>query len=112
MRMGKFLITRDHNRSDAALQMFIGCSVIITSTGASGDVTASCPDEPRWIDSTTCSSHSDVHRGSHEGSWKLGYPSAAGFSVKVREWQPLAATRRTSCAQSSGSHRMGSAMEM
>src|ERR1700721_2615741 len=58
-RMGKFLITRDHNRSEAALQIFIGCSVIITSTGASGAVMASCPDEPRWIDSTTCSSHSD-----------------------------------------------------
>ena len=45
-------MTRDHSRSAAAWQMFIGCSVIITSIGASGAVTASCPDEPRWIDST------------------------------------------------------------
>ena len=54
MRMaGNSLRTRDHSRSAAAAQMFIGCSVIITSIGASGAVTASWPDEPRWIDSTT-----------------------------------------------------------
>ncbi len=46
-------MTRDHSRSAAAAQMFIGCSVIITSIGASGAVTASLPDEPRWIDRTT-----------------------------------------------------------
>ena len=35
-----------------------------------------------------------------------------GFSVKVIEWQPLAATRRTSAAHSSGSHSTGSAIGM
>ena len=53
--------------------------------GASGDVTASCPDEPRWIDSTTPSSHSASHRGFQCGSWKLGKPSVEGFSVNVSE---------------------------
>jgi hypothetical protein len=33
---GNFLITRDQSRSAAAWQMFIGCKVIMTSTGASG----------------------------------------------------------------------------
>ena len=54
------------------MQMFIGCRVIITSTGASGAVTASWPDEPRWMDSTTSSSHSACHSGSHVSLWKLG----------------------------------------
>lgn len=51
MRMaGNSLMTRDQRRSAAARQMFMGCSVIITSIGASGAVTASFPEEPRWID--------------------------------------------------------------
>jgi hypothetical protein len=41
------LITRDHSRSAATWQMFIGCSVIMTFTGASGAVTKSRPEEPR-----------------------------------------------------------------
>ena len=73
MRMsGNSLMTRDHSRSAAAWQMFIGCSVIITSTGASGAVTASWPDEPRWIDSTVPVSHSACHSGSQWSLWKLG----------------------------------------
>ena len=109
---GKSLMTRDHTRSAAAEQMFIGCSVIMTSTGASGLVTVRDPDDPRWMDSTTPSSHNAVHSGSHAGSWKLGNPRFAGLSVKVNEWQPLAATRRTSAAASSGSHSTGRAMGM
>ncbi len=73
MRMsGNSFSTRDQSRSAAAAQMFMGCSVIITSIGASGAVIASWPDEPRWIDITTSSSHSAFHNGSHDGSWKLG----------------------------------------
>lgn len=109
---GNSLITRDQSRSAAAEQMFIGCRVIMTSTGASGLVTASEPDEPRWTDRTTPSSHSAVHSGSHAASWKLGNPRWCGFSVNVSEWQPLAATRRTSRAASSGSQSTGSAMGM
>src|SRR5205807_4965269 len=93
---GKSLMTRDHRRSAAAEQMFMGWSVIITSTGASGLVTVREPEDPRWMDRTTPSSHRARHSGSHAGSWKLGKPSVAGFSVKVNEWHPLAATRRTS----------------
>jgi hypothetical protein len=65
-------MTRDQSRSAAAAQMFIGCSVIMTSTGASGAVTANLPDEPRWIDSTTDSSDSAFQSGSQKSLWKLG----------------------------------------
>src|ERR1700757_3713748 len=99
---GYCLKTRDHNRSAAAWQMFMGWRVIMTSTGASGAVTDSCPAEPRWRETTTPSSQTAVHKGSQCSEWKLGYPSVAGFSVKVTEWQPLAATRRISVAANSG----------
>ena len=48
----------------AAEQMFMGCSVIITSTGASAAVNASWPDEPRCTDTTTSSSHTAARAGS------------------------------------------------
>ncbi len=92
--------------------MFIGCSVIIPSTGASADVIASWPDEPRWMESATSSSHNAVHSGSQLVSWMLGYPRVAGFSVNVIEWQPIAAVRRTSSAASTGSHSTGSTLGM
>ena len=111
--VGNCLITRDHSRSAAAWQMFIGWSVIITSTGASGAVTASWPDDPRWIDSDDVARRTAPSRaGPSAASWKLGKPSVAGFSVKVSEWQPLAATRRTSAAASSASQSAGSAIGM
>ena len=69
---GNFLITRDHSRSAAAWQMFIGCRVIITSMGAFGAVTASWPEEPRWMETTTFSSQTARHSGSQCSSWKLG----------------------------------------
>ena len=88
--------------------MFIGCSVIITSIGASGAVTASCPDDPRWIDSTVPVSHSAAQSGSQCVAVEAtGSPSVAGFSVNVSECTPLAASRRTSSAASSGSHSTG-----
>ncbi len=46
------------------LQMFIGCSVIITSIGASGAVIASWPDDPRCTLSTVSVSTSASHIGS------------------------------------------------
>ena len=46
--------------------MFIGCNVIMTSTGASAAVKASCPDEPRWTDTTTFSSLAAVQNGSQK----------------------------------------------
>ena len=79
--------------------MFIGCRVIITSGGASTAGIASRPEEPMCTFSTVPVSHSARHSGSQCSLWKLGYPIAAGFSEKVSERQPLAATRRTSAAQ-------------
>ena len=49
-RSGKCRGMFDHRRSAAAWQMFMGWSVIITSTGALPAGTTSWPDEPRWID--------------------------------------------------------------
>ena len=69
---GNFLSTRDHRRSAAAWQMFIGCSVIITSTGASAAVIASWPDEPRWIDRTMSGVAHAAQNGSQCSAWKLG----------------------------------------
>ncbi len=92
--------------------MLMGWSVIITSIGASGAVTVSRPDEPRCTLRIVPSSTSARHSGSQCGSWKLGNPSVAGFSVNVSEWQPFCATRRTSAALSSGSQSTGSAIGM
>src|SRR6476646_9449827 len=43
---GNFVMTRDHSTSAAACTMFIGCSEIITLSGASTEVIGSCDDEP------------------------------------------------------------------
>jgi uncharacterized membrane protein len=61
---GKFLMTRDQRMSAAVVAMFMGCSVIITSTGALGAVTTSWPDEPRWTDTTVSVSQTAFHSGS------------------------------------------------
>ncbi len=53
----------DHNRSAAACTMFIGCRVIITSSGASGAVMASLPEEPMCTLSTVLVSHNAFHSG-------------------------------------------------
>jgi hypothetical protein len=65
--------------------MFIGWSVIITSIGASGAVTASWPEDPRWTLRIVPSSTSARHIGSQCASWKLGNPRVFGFSVNVTE---------------------------
>src|SRR5690348_6305508 len=102
----------DHNRSAAACTMFIGCSVIITSIGASGAVIASRPDEPMWMFITVLVSHNAFHSGFQYSLWKLGYPIAAGFSVNVRACTPFLATRRTSAAHFSASQITGIAIGM
>ena len=63
LRSGYFLIGLDHNRSAAACTMFIGCSVIITSIGASGAVIASRPEDPMCTFSTVSVSTSASHSG-------------------------------------------------
>ena len=67
----------------------------------------SCDDEPMCRHTTVPSSAQAVQKGSQWSLWKLGQPSLAGFSEKVTAWQPLAATRRTSAAASSGSQMTG-----
>jgi hypothetical protein len=53
-------------------QMFIGCSVIITSMGASGEVTASCPTS-RGGSTAPCRCRSRPSTAGPSGrSWKLG----------------------------------------
>ena len=49
---GNFGRIFDHMMSAAHWHTTIGCSVIITSTGASAEVCTSLPPEPRWIDTT------------------------------------------------------------
>ena len=88
--------------------MFIGCSVISTSIGASSTVITSCDDEPMCRHTTVPSSLHACQNGSQCSVWKLGQPSFAGFSENVTAWQPFAATRRTSSAISCGSHIGGS----
>ncbi len=53
--------------------MFIGCSVIITSIGASGAVIANRPEDPMCTLSTVSVSTSASHIGfQYSRSWKLG----------------------------------------
>jgi len=52
--------------------MFIGCSVIITSIGASGAVIASLPEDPMCTFITVLVSHNAFHNGFQCSLWKLG----------------------------------------
>ena len=87
--------------------MFMGWRLIITSIGASAEVTTSCDDEPRCMQTTVPSSAQAVQKGSQWSLCSDGQPSFSGFSEKVTAWQPFAATRRTSAAASSGSQMTG-----
>ena len=62
-RPGYRLGTVDHKRSEAAIDVFMGCMWIITSIGASGALTTICPDDPRWMDSTVPQSTRASHSG-------------------------------------------------
>src|SRR5260370_41513724 len=88
--------------------MFMGCSVISVSIGASSDVMTTWDDEPMCRQTIVPSSAHASQKGSQWSLWKLGYPSFSGFSENVTAWQPLAATRRTSSAINFGSHSGGS----
>ena len=63
LRSEYFLIGLDHNRSAAACTMFIGCSVIITSIGASGAVITNRPEDPMCTFITMSVSTSASHNG-------------------------------------------------
>ena len=64
MRVGKRRSTRDQSRSAAQLTMWIGCTVIITSTGASIEVKVMPAPEPMWIATTLPSSAQAFQNGS------------------------------------------------
>ena len=55
--------------------MFIGCRVIITSIGASGEVIVSCEEEPMCMHTTTDSSLHACQTGSQWSEWMDGQPS-------------------------------------
>ena len=98
-RLGNCLITRDHSRSAAALWMFIGCSVIITSGGESAAGMASLPDEPRCTDRTVPvlwdvdATAAEVRRCADKGCHSLSFtenPAALGRpSFHDEHWDPL-----------------------
>ena len=79
----------------------------MTSIGASIEVITSWDDDPRCMQTTVPSSLQAVQNGSQWALCSEGHPSFAGFSEKVTAWQPMAATRRTSAAASSGSQMAG-----
>src|SRR5436309_5235567 len=92
--------------------MFIGCNVIMTLIGASGDVTTSWDDDPMCRHTTVPSSLHACQNGSQWSEWKLGQPSLDGFSENVTAWQPFLATRCTSAAIFCGSQMTGRAHGM
>jgi hypothetical protein len=70
--VGYSLRTRDHIRSAAAWTRLMGCRVIITCGGASGEVMARRPEEPMCRFITVPQSVSARHTGSQYSEWKLG----------------------------------------
>src|SRR4051794_24785921 len=64
VRSGNFLNTGEWMRSAAHCTMFIGCSVINTSIGASTDVITSLPDEPMCMQTMVPSSEHACQNGS------------------------------------------------
>lgn len=71
--VGNSLMGADHSRSAAACTMFMGCSVIMTSIGASGAVIASLPDDPMCTFITVSVSTSACHNGrQYSRSWNDG----------------------------------------
>ena len=72
--------------------------LMATDGGASGVVDAALDDEPTCRHRTVPTSEHAAKSGSQWPEWIDGMCRAAGFSEKVTAWQPLPASRRTSCA--------------
>jgi len=81
--LGNFRSTCDHSRSAAQFTMLMGETVIITSTGESGEVKTMPADDPMWMHTTVPSSSQACQNGSQYSSCRLGRPSFAGLSVKL-----------------------------
>ena len=94
--------TGEWMRSAAHCTMFIGCSTIITSIGASAAVITSLLDDPMCMQTIVPSSEHACQNGSQWSECRLGRPSGSGFSGNVTAWQPFFATRRISAAQRLG----------
>src|SRR3981189_43408 len=109
---GNLRSTGDQMRSAAARTMFMGVTVINTSIGASFDVMTNSDAEPMCMQTTTFSSLHTCQNGSQWSEWMLGQPSLDGFSEKVTAWAPLAAVRRISAANTSGSQMAGNEQGM
>ena len=100
---GNFLKIGVHMRSHSARNEFIGVTAMLTSAGASSEVTIIADDEPMCRFTTVPVSTHAAQNGSQWSTCRPGWPSFSGFSENVREWQPFAAVRRTSSAMSCGS---------
>ena len=70
--------TGDQTRSAAAATMFIGCSVAVTSNGASGAVTVIVDDDPMCRQGTISRSWHAAQNGSQWSECRLGSPSFDG----------------------------------
>ena len=71
-RFGNLRKTCDQMRSAAHMKRFTGVIVIITSTGASSDVTEIDDDEPMCRQTTVPVSSHARRNGSQWSLWKLG----------------------------------------
>ena len=93
-----------HIRSFSARNEFIGVIAMLTSAGASSEVTVIDDEEPMCMHTTVLVSTQAAKKGSQWSPWRPGRPSFSGFSENVTAWQPFAAVRRISSAINCGSH--------
>ena len=77
-RFGNLRNTGDHTRSAAHCTMFIGCSVIIASIGASMAVIVICDDEPMCRQMTVPTSSQAWRNGSQWSLCQLGQAELLG----------------------------------
>src|SRR5207237_8810634 len=103
-RFGKRPQMSAHTRSPSVEIAMADDSIIFTLAGASFDVCDDRDDEPMWQHSTVPSSEQAPNSGPQYPEWIDGMSRASGFSEKVTAWHPLAARRRPSPADRSGSN--------
>src|SRR6266542_297197 len=80
---GNLRVIGVHIRSLSARNEFIGVMAMLTSTGASIDVTVIDDDEPMCMHTTVPASSQAARNGSQWSEWRPGRPSFSGFSEKV-----------------------------
>src|SRR5262249_33107661 len=82
--------------------MFIGCKVIMVSTGASIEVITTCEDEPMCRHTMVFSSLHGCQNGAQWALCRDAEPSGSGCAENVPAWHAFRAPRRTSSAIRSG----------